>query len=320
MKQYEEVYKRLAISLRDILKQEFQTTNSLQELRLRTGQPLSIRENGEEYFITEQGERTKNIQKAWRVTKEEISDTLSFMSDYSFYAFEEEIRQGYLTLTGGCRTGLCGKTVLEHGMIQSMKHISFLNIRFAHEIIGCADLLMRIIWKEEELLSTLIVSPPMGGKTTMLRDLIRQVSNGNALHNGKTVGVIDERGELAACHMGVPQNDLGIRTDVMDGCPKPEGMTMLVRSMSPEVIAVDEIGTTKDMESMFYAMNCGCSVLATAHGKSLEELKKKPFFAEMIKRKLFKRYVFLGRKHGIGTVEKVFDEDEKIVLSSKEQK
>lgn len=309
MQEYREVYKRLAIPLRKILENEFREPEGLQEIRLRVNKPLSIKYNGTEYFLTENGERTSKAQRGKRVTQEEIRDTLSFMSDYSMYAFEEEIRQGYLTLLGGCRTGICGKTILEDGKIQGIRHISFLNLRFAHEIIGCANLLVEKLWKSERLLHTLLVSPPLCGKTTMLRDLIRQISNGSELHTGKTVGVVDERGELAACHLGIPQNDLGIRTDIMDGCPKSEGMMMMVRSMAPEVIAVDEIGTTADVKALSYAMNCGCTVLATAHGSSMEELKKKPAFAEIIQKKLFGRYVFLGKSHGMGTIEAVLDEN-----------
>ena len=238
-------------------------------------------------------------------------DTLSYMSDYSLYAYEEEIRQGYLTTKNGCRIGICGKVVLEGGRIKTIHHISSLNIRFPHEIKGCSEKLLPYIIEGDKVHNTLIISPPMCGKTTILRDLIRQISNGayalagKAL--GKTVGVVDERGEICACHLGVPQNDIGIKTDVLDGCPKVEGMMMLVRTMAPEVIAVDEIGSEEELQTMRYSMNCGCSILATAHGASIEELFKKKVFLRGREEGLFSRYIVLSRRQGAGTIEGVFD-------------
>ena len=311
MDERETLFSCFSAELRTPLKTWFQKEEGMQEIRLRVNRPLSIRWNGEEFFIDGQGLRVKDIGFAMVVTEQQIEDTLSYMSDYSLYAYEEEIRQGYLTTKNGCRIGICGKVVLEGGRIKTIHHISSLNIRFPHEIKGCSEKLLPYIIEGDKVHNTLIISPPMCGKTTILRDLIRQISNGayalggKAL--GKTVGVVDERGEICACHLGVPQNDIGIKTDVLDGCPKVEGMMMLVRTMAPEVIAVDEIGSEEELQTMRYSMNCGCSILATAHGASIEELFKKKVFLMGREEGLFSRYIVLSRRQGAGTIEGVFD-------------
>ena len=163
------------------------------------------------------------------------------------------------------------------------------------------------LWSEGSFESTLILSPPGAGKTTLLRDVVRQVSNGNRYGPGLQTAVVDERSELGACFKGVPQCDLGMRTDVMDGCPKALGMVMMIRSMAPGAVAVDEIGDREDLEALRYVMKCGCRILATVHGSSPEDLKKKPVLAEMVREGMFSRYVALSRRLGPGTVEAVCD-------------
>ena len=194
-----------------------------------------------------------------------------------------------------------------------MKYLSFLNVRIAHEIRGCADGILPYIYEADrceinrEIFHTLLISPPRCGKTTLLRDLIRQISNGNAFHPGMTVGVVDERSEIGACYHGIPQNDLGIRSDVLDDCPKHLGMMMLIRTMSPKVVAVDEIGSREDLEAMEYVMNCGCKLLATVHGNSLEEIRRKPVLGRMVEEAWFGRYVILERNGTPGHVAVVLD-------------
>ena len=163
---------------------------------------------------------------------------MEYISSYSMYAYIEQLKQGFLTIRGGHRVGICGTVVMDHDKVKTIRHISGLNIRIAHEVKGCADTLYSLCTRMGKLIPTLIISPPGCGKTTLLRDMIRKISD-----EGQTVGVVDERSEIGACYQGVAQNDLGIQTDIMDACEKGQGMNMLIRSMAPDVIAVDEIGS-----------------------------------------------------------------------------
>ena len=324
MKKINSLYEHLAIELRKPLYNWLSYDEPLQEIRLRIGQPLMVRYGGEEIFLTTEGEKSHEGggHTEFIVTEAMVNETLSYLSDYSLYAYEEEIKQGFFTIKGGCRIGVCGKTVMEHGKVHTIYPISSLNIRFAHEVKGCSTPILPMIVEQERLYSTLFLSPPMCGKTTILRDLIRQISNGFQLENektnhlskgsclleGKTVGVVDERGEIGDCYLGVLQHDLGRRTDVLSNCPKVEGMMMLIRTMAPEVIAVDEIGSEEEMYTMMYGMKCGCTMLATAHSATIEELQTKRAFQKAMEEQLFQRYVLLSRRKGIGTVEAVYDE------------
>lgn len=285
----------------------------LEEVRLRAGQPLMVVWNGKEYFVTDQGQMSTDQHQSWKVSEDLLRETVESFSRHSLYAYEEELRQGFFTIQGGHRIGVAGKVVLEQGTIKTMKYLSFLNVRIAHEIRGCADGILPYLYEvnefeiNREIFHTLLISPPRCGKTTLLRDLIRQISNGNGSHPGMTVGVADERSEIGACYHGIPQNDLGIRTDVLDCCPKHLGMMMLIRTMSPQVVAVDEIGSREDLEAMEYVMNCGCKLFATVHGSSLEEIHRKPVLGRMVEEAWFGRYVILDRNRTPGHVAAVLD-------------
>lgn len=303
MDRKEEVIKIFSNNIRTILRCIPADFNQVQEIRLRVNAPLFIICNNLESYITQEGTLSRNTKEAYIVTRQDLKETLEYISNYSLYAFEEEIRQGFITIQGGHRVGLAGKVICDENGIRGMKFISFINVRLSHQIPGCADKVLPYLYEHGNIVHTLIVSPPRCGKTTLLRDLIRQISN----ESGMTVGVVDERSEIGACYQGIPQNDLGIRTDILDCCPKAQGMMMLIRTMSPQVIAVDEIGSREELESMEYAMNCGCRLIATVHGSSLEDIRQKPVLSKMLREQWFERYVVLGSSNGIGTVESVFD-------------
>lgn len=287
---YNELFSIFPGFLTDILNEIKVDVKGLQEMRIRVERPVLAVCGNIEY----RSEKALSQEQVWEI--------LAYLTNYSLYAYEDEIRRGFLSLPGGHRVGIAGRTVLEHGKIKAITDVSSLNIRFAHEVKGCADRLLPYLREDRLLLHTLLVSAPGHGKTTLLRDCIRQISDGDSTHPGLTVGVVDERSEIAGNFRGVPGNDLGIRTDILDGCPKAEGMMMLIRSMAPQVVAVDEIGSQEDLTALLSAMNCGCAVLATVHGSSMEELRSRPVLGDMIGTGLFERYVFLERMGQIGQI------------------
>jgi stage III sporulation protein AA len=207
---------------------------------------------------------------------------LNYLCGYSPYAMEEELRQGFFTIEGGHRVGVSGRTSYEKNgassVVNAVSDISGLNIRIAHERKGCARNLIPWICKGGRLAHTFLFAPPGVGKTTYLRDCIRLLSDGDETRRGVKVGVVDERSEIAACHCGVPQNDLGSRVDVLDNCPKEQGMRMLLRSMSPEVIAVDELGGAADFAAVAECAKSGVAVLGTIHAGSVAEAREKTSF------------------------------------------
>lgn len=308
MKDKDEIIHFFPGHIREMLEQAEIDFEQLQEIRLRVHKPFLLRLVGGEYFLSGQGEVLKEPEGAWNVTQKELRETMELVGKYSLYAYEDELKQGYLTLQGGHRLGVSGKAVLEGDKVKSIRYISCLNLRLSHQIIGCGDKVLPFLYDETGLKHTLIISPPRGGKTTLLRDLVRQISNGTKGLKGSTVGVVDERSEICGCFQGIPANDVGIRTDVMDACPKAEGMMMLIRSMAPEVLAVDEIGREEDIRAMETALFCGCRLLATVHGSSLEDIRSKPLLKRLVEEEIFERYVIMGYGMGPGMVRKILDE------------
>lgn len=301
-----QVLQILPVAIRKMVSSIFKDLSDVQEIRLRAGRPLILLYGKSEYFLGINGGLTHNIKKAYYVSAGELREAVDYISSYSRYAYEEELRQGYITIQGGHRIGVAGKILLENGKVKNMGNISFMNIRVAHQMLGCSEKVIPYIRNGSSIYNTLVISPPRCGKTTLLRDMIRILSNGDSCNRGFTVGVVDERSELGACYRGCPQNDLGCRSDVLDGCPKAEGMMMLVRSMAPEIIAVDEIGSNQDASAVDYVINCGIRVIATVHGLDMNEIRNKPVLGSLVKEQAFKRYILLmAGKTGI--IDKVFD-------------
>jgi len=275
----------------------FKYLDKLQEIRIKVNKPLFLVCNNQEYMVN------------CTSTAEDIKIVLQRVSNYSIYAFEEEIKQGYITIQGGHRVGICGNCVVDKGNVKTIKHISSINIRVAREVIGCSEKILPYIVEERKVLNTIIISPPKCGKTTILRDLTRNISNGvtSIDLNGMNVSVIDERSEIGSCYRGIPQMNMGVRTDILDNCPKSEGIIMAIRSMAPQVIVCDEIGTYKDIESVLIALNSGVNLITTIHGFGIEDLYNRPVFKEIIENKVFQRAVVLSNRMGIATIEYIYN-------------
>lgn len=258
---------------------------TITEIRLRAEKPIIVYARGIEKILSH------------KTSRQSIKRTLELISGYSLYAWEDELRAGFITLPGGCRVGLCGKAVVDDEKIKTLTHISAINMRIKHEIKGCSDAVIRII---KTLGHTMIISPPGCGKTTLLRDLARCISDG-----GTTVGIVDERSEIAGCHMGIPTNDVGIRTDVLDRCPKAKGMVMLLRSMAPQVIVADEIGSDEDIRAIEQLVNAGVKIICTAHGNGIDDIREHKSLKNLTG--LFDHYIVLSARNGPGTIEGVYD-------------
>jgi stage III sporulation protein AA len=295
-----------------MLKVNIEMLDNLEEIRLRAKKPLMVFYKNADWFVTEDGLLTKDISAAYVVTQQEILKSLELMSENSVYAYQDEIRSGYLTLRGGHRVGLSGKVIMQEHQIRNIKDFNGLNIRVAKEIVGCSKHIIKYIIKSNcDIYNTLIIGPPQCGKTTILRDVARIMSNGdnNFDFSGLKIGIVDERSEIAACCKGIPQNDVGFRTDVMDGCPKTLGMEMLLRSMSPNIIITDEIGTCGDKDAILKVLNSGVKIIASAHGYNITELKMREELLSLIKSGVFERYIVLSSKFGPGTLEEVVNSE-----------
>lgn len=309
---YQEILETVPTNIRAIIARvPYDLLIQIEEIRLRQNLPLMIGLNDGDFFLTKEGMPTNNRAEAYQVTGEDLRKAAHLVSGSSLYAVEEEIKNGFITIPGGHRVGLAGKVILDKGKVRTIKHITGINIRIAREVRGAANNIMPYLIDPvvKEFHHTMIISPPRCGKTTLLRDIVRQLSSGiPALQfRGVSVGIVDERSEIAGCYRGVPQKDVGFRTDVLDGCPKAEGMMMLVRSMSPKVVATDEIGRQEDIVALEEVLNAGIKILTTVHGANLKELMLRPTLRYLMEQRIFERYIILSRSRGVGTVEDILE-------------
>ena len=271
------------------------------EIRLKNGGYATVTLDSV-YFLTKNGELSKNKTDALFTNKGEFASVFSGMCQNSVYAMQSDLKQGFITLRGGHRVGVCGRVNTENGKIISMSEISSINIRIAREIRGAADVILPYIIKDGTVLNTIIISPPGCGKTTMLRDIARQLGGEKYMLR---VGIADERGEIAAVYHGQAQNNVGALTDVYTGCGKEEGMKMLIRGMSPDVIITDEIGTKQDEEALFACVNAGAKIICSAHGYGVEDVQRKEAIASLIQSGIIERKVVLSCRGGFGTVDSI---------------
>lgn len=275
--------------LRSVLNEEIENKyDSLEEIRIRVEKPIVFKFN--------------TIEKVVRyvVNKDEILNILQLVCENSIYTYQNQISEGFVTIDGGHRVGITGSCVIENGKVININYINSLNFRISRQVIGCSlEIIKHILNKEENtVFNTLIVSPPGAGKTTLLRDIVRQVSSGikTLKFKGITVGVVDERGEIGALYKGAPQNDIGIKTDVIENVPKNIGMRMLIRSMAPQVMVADEIGNSEDVDAINYVMCSGCKGIFTAHGASFDDIYMNPILKNLINIHIFEVIVFLDTK------------------------
>ena len=264
---------------------EYSFGRSVEEIRLRVGRTPQI--------VTSDGEM---MLEGPPVTGNDAKDILERLCKHSIYAHSEELKQGFLSFPGGVRVGICGRPITDDGRIVRFTDVSSFNIRLSHEVKGCAEGVINNFLEHGRPVSSLIVSAPGGGKTTLLRDIARCISNGVCSFPLK-VGIADERGEIAGCIEGVPSFDVGCRTDVMELVPKADAIRMLVRTMSPEVIVTDEIGGPGDSFAVAEAGRCGVTVIAAAHASSSEDVHSRRDLAESIGTGVFTRILLL-RRHG----------------------
>lgn len=284
----------------DLMKRQLMTKigtrwRSLQEIRVRIERPIEL------VFDTNTEWLTENVP-----VKQDGIFLLNQLSQFSLYRMEEELKQGYITIRGGHRVGLAGKVNTLHGEVKAIKDITSFNIRIAKAKRGIADNYISYLY-DNRYFNTLIIGAPQTGKTTLLRDISRVISTGWGGVNPVKVGIIDERSEIAGCIEGIAQHDIGIRTDVLDACPKTEGMMMMIRSMSPEVLIVDEIGSKKDVEALQEALHAGVRIICTVHGESLEDIQKRSTFKALWEEQVFDRFICLERTGKPGGVQSILD-------------
>ena len=276
----------------------------LEEIRLRQGKPLCLRIGEQDFVLDLRGRLDSNMANGYVISTEDIQRTVASISDNSLYAFEDDIGRGFITIPGGHRVGLAGQAVLSGSQLRTMKNFSGVSFRIAREVPGCAEAIVRFVGARDwPPANTLLISPPRCGKTTILRDLARILSNGTAPHRGCNVVIVDERSELAGSYQGQAQMDVGPRTDVLDGCPKAAGMIMAIRSLGPQVIVTDEIGRREDIDAISDCVNAGVSVVTSIHGRDVDEVRKRPLIRDLLDSKAFTNGVVLSRRKGPGTID-----------------
>lgn len=286
-------------------------SDKIYELRLRAGKPVTVNYGGKYYYLSDSG-LTTDKGAAFELTFSEIKNIVVRATEFSLYSLNSRLSDGYITAGDGVRIGICGDVVSDGGRVKTIKNFSSLNVRFPHEVIGCGKLALQYMINESgQLLSTLICAPPGAGKTTLLRDVCRSISEMN-----RNVLLVDERNELAACVNGTARLDVGAFTDVIAGTDKAYAFGCGIRSMSPDVIITDELFGRADFSAVKSAAGAGVTVIASIHASDENELFTKDGFTEIYRNRCFLRYVFLSKRRGVGTYEKILDSGMNILFSA----
>ena len=282
----------------------------LNEIRFRAYKPVVVYLGGMAYFLSNNGIST-NIKEALTCDKESLEEIVFRASECSIYAVNEQIKNGFLTVSGGFRIGLGGTAVFEGDKLKTIKNFVSLNIRVPHIVTDCSLTAFKYILENKRLNNTLIISPPGAGKTTFLKDFVYQLSQRNFSAN---VLVLDERGEIASINEKGESLLESNFCDVLSFMPKPLGINFGIRALAPNLILTDELGSKEDVEALYHAGNCGVNVIASIHAASLLDLKKKIEFSSILKDKFFTRFVILSSREGPGTYEGIFDENFERIL------
>lgn len=279
----------LNVKVRDVVSKEDVVLKEAVEIRLRINSPILIKTSKRDLFLDE------NII----INKRDIDDIVGSFTKNSIHAFENEINKGYITVEGGHRVGLCGDCIYDKTGLKGFKNITSLNIRIAREFPGCSQKILKyLITPDKNIYNTLIIGPPLSGKTTLIRDMAKNLSDGfkNPYFEGCDITLIDERGEISAVYNGVPQMNTGRRTDILSYCKKNDGFFMSIRALSPKLIISDELGSVNDFEIVQYALKSGVKIIATAHGFSLDDVKKNLYLRNIIENNFFERAFILNKR------------------------
>lgn len=292
------VLEYLPIKVRSsIIKLPPETQDQIQEIRLRSCRPVGIRVNGMEQILTLQGYLTKTSSDGLLCSFEEIGQAFQAVCSYSVYSHERDISEGYVTIRGGCRVGICGTASIQKNTPLTLRNISGLNFRIAGEFIGTSQQVWERISAENA--GILIAGSVGSGKTTFLRDLCRLIGN------CYQTSLVDERGEIAAVYRGVPMHDIGLKTDVLDGYPRSEGILTALRVMTPQYIICDEISTQNDVQAILSAAGCGVNFAASCHAGNMEELLNRNVLRPLFDAKVFRHCVFLENNGHVRSVRRL---------------
>ena len=269
------------------------------EIRFRTGRPVSITAGAKNYYITKLSALTENPDShCLSIDKRGMEELVLHLCGYSLHSHQDDLVQGFVTLKGGHRAGLCGTAVTRKNELCSVKQASSVNLRIAREMKGCAQEFVRRVFADG-LHNVLVAGSPASGKTTLIRDAVRLLSKSNQ------IAVVDERSEIAASAYGEPQNDVGVLTDILDGYPKAQGILAAIRSLSPDLIVCDEIGSAEDVAAVETGTNSGIHILATVHAASFEELMRKRPIQELVESGAIDSIVFLKSRQNPGKIERI---------------